>query len=253
MAEEAGDVAPQGTRGSVRRRHPRLGMDQARLSGRGWTRPLQSGQRSQGSQHRNLWVDRSSPGGGRRPASQDRRGRQRGRRGNSSSAPGMDMLHKIKYYITDDAAIKLYEAMILPYMDHGDIFFMHANSVLVKKLQTLQNRALRICNNARLNVPMDILHLSAQLPKLRARCTTHLLHFMYENKIKNSRLKTCTIATRLHDAPVFDTYKPSCEKSKTNVLYSGAIMWNNLPVFTCNIETFLLFKNNQKQWALSQT
>ena len=32
--------------------------------------------------------------------------------------------------------------------------------------------------------------------------------------------------TRLHQAPVFNTYKPNNERAKQNVLYRGAILWN---------------------------
>ena len=91
----------------------------------------------------------------------------------------MFLLHKIRYYITEDAAIKIYKSMILPYIDYGDIFFMNSNANQVKKLQTLQNRALRICYSARLNVPIDMLHQLSQIPKLDARRITHVLNFMF--------------------------------------------------------------------------
>ena len=79
-----------------------------------------------------------------------------------------------KFYITDNAAIKIYKSMILPYLDYGDIFFMNANSIQVKKLQTLKNCALTIGNSIP-NIPIDILHQAAQIPKLIARRETHLL------------------------------------------------------------------------------
>ena len=94
------------------------------------------------------------------------------------------LLHKIKYYITEDASVKIYKSMIVPYLDFGDIFFMHSNAKQVKKLQTLQNRALRICYSDRPNVPTDMLHQSAQISKLKERRETHLLNFMYKNKTK---------------------------------------------------------------------
>ena len=60
------------------------------------------------------------------------------------------------------------------------------------------------------------------------------------------------IRTRLHDAPVFEQIKPTCEKYKQNVFYSGAVSWNTLPSQTRNIETYEEFKFQQKRWALSQ-
>ena len=162
------------------------------------------------------------------------------------------LLNKIKYYITDDAAIKIYKAMILSYMDYGDIFFMNSNSTQVNKLQTLQNRALRICYNSRPKMPTDILHQSAQVPKLKARRVTHLLNFMYKNKGNNMMLNARIVRTRLHDAPVFATKLPTCEKYRMNVYYNGAVAWNSLPVHIRNTESYCIFKNKQKIWALGQ-
>ena len=161
------------------------------------------------------------------------------------------LLHKIKYYITEDAATRIYKSMIMPYLDYGDIFFMNANSVQVKKLQTLQNRALKICHDTP-NVPINILHQSVQIPKLVPRRKTHLLNFMYKNRFNVKILNTRNVRTRLHDAPVFNTKKPNSEKYKANVYYNGDVCWNVLPVHIRNTETYDMFKNCQKQWALSQ-
>ena len=164
------------------------------------------------------------------------------------------LLHKIRCYITEDAAVKIYKSMILPYVDYGDIFYMNANSGLVEKLQTLQNRALRICFTARLITPTQILHRSAQISKLKPRRITHLVNYMFKNKSNIRYLNVRNINTRLHDAPVFKTTctKPNCEKFKANVYYNGAMAWNNLAVNIRNIETYEIFKTTQKKWALSQ-
>ena len=79
----------------------------------------------------------------------------------------MFLLHKIKSYITEDTATKIYKSMILPYLDYGDIFYMNSTTKQVKKLQILQNKALKICYNDRPNIPYDVLHQSAQLLKVR--------------------------------------------------------------------------------------
>ena len=119
--------------------------------------------------------------------------------------------------------------MILPYLDYGDIFIMNANSVQVKKLQTLQNRALNICHSIP-NVPINILHQSAQIPKLIPRRETHLRNFRFKNKSNPKIINNRNVRTRLHGAPVFITQKPNCEKYKANVFYKGDTSWNQLPV-----------------------
>ena len=162
------------------------------------------------------------------------------------------LLQKIKYYITDDAATKIYKTMILPYAEYGDIFFINANNQQLKKLQTLQNRALRICLNVPLHTPVEILHQSVQIPMLKIRREVHLRNFMYKMKFNIKFLNMRDIRTRLHDAPVFEIMKPNCEKFKQNVFYIGAISWNILSIQNRNIETYEEFKNQQKKWALRQ-
>ena len=162
------------------------------------------------------------------------------------------MLSKIRKYITEDAAIKIYKTMILPYVDYGDIFFINSNQQQTKKLQTLQNRALRICLNTRLQTPIKILHQSIQLPKLTARREAHLINFMYKYKNNEKYLNNRNVRTRLHDAPVFKTLKPNNEKYKNNVFYIGAVKWNNLPSHIRNIETYNKFKWNSKNWSIRQ-
>ena len=68
------------------------------------------------------------------------------------------------------------------------------------------------------------------------RRLSHLLTFMHKQKHDEELLKIPGIITRLHSAPVFDTYKPYNEKARSNVLYRGAIEWNNLAPNDTNLE-----------------
>ena len=43
------------------------------------------------------------------------------------------LLRRIKYYITEEAAIRIYKSKIIPYLDYGDILFMNSNAKQVKK------------------------------------------------------------------------------------------------------------------------
>ena len=103
------------------------------------------------------------------------------------------LLQKIRSYINDDAAIKMYKTMILPYADYGDIFFINANNKQLQKLETLQNRALRICLNVAIYIPVEVLHQSAQLPMLRVRRMVHLRNFMFKMKTNIKYLNTRNI------------------------------------------------------------
>ena len=162
----------------------------------------------------------------------------------------ISILKKLRFYITEEAAVKIYKTMILPYMDYGDVFVINANAKQIKKLQTLQNKALRTCLNPHPETPVDMLHQSVQLPKLDVRREAHLLNFMYKYKENKLYLNNRNIRTRLHDAPVFKTVKPNVEKFKNNIFYNGAVKWNNLTSDIRNIETYDKFKLKSKQWSL---
>lgn len=53
-------------------------------------------------------------------------------------------LSRIRASITKDTALTLYKSMILTLFDYGCISYRSTNSSLVNKLQTLQNKAIRI-------------------------------------------------------------------------------------------------------------
>ena len=63
---------------------------------------------------------------------------------------------------------------------------------------------------------------------------------MHKQSHNTELLKKTGIKTRLHDALVFKTYKPSNEKARQNVLYRGANAWNLLSSSdrNCNFDTF---------------
>ena len=48
--------------------------------------------------------------------------------------------------------------------------------------------------------------------------------FMHKQSLNTDLLKQIEVRTRLHDAPVFKTYKPNNEKACQNVMYRGAIL-----------------------------
>ena len=67
---------------------------------------------------------------------------------------------------------------------------------------------------------------------------------MHTQKSNVALLNSKRVDTRLHNVPVFNTYKPNNEKARNNVLYKGAMKWNELAANDRNLD-FKSFKNNQ--------
>ena len=89
---------------------------------------------------------------------------------------------------------------LLPYLDYGDIIYDGANLKFLKKLQTLQNRGLRICNNERGHIPTVVLHQKCKVAQLTTRRTAHVRNFMYKKQICMELIDRRPINTRSHDA-----------------------------------------------------
>ena len=134
----------------------------------------------------------------------------------------LSLLQKLRPLITRQAAIQIYKSMVIPYFDYGDILYNCSSEKLFTKLQKLQNRGLKICfgNGNR-------------------------------QKYNNYLLDIRDIRTRAHDAILYNTKQPRCEKYKHNIYYYSARLWNQLPVKERKIDDYDTFKNVQKLNALS--
>ena len=76
---------------------------------------------------------------------------------------------------------------------------------------------------------------------------------MSKEKTNQHLLKFTQIQTRLHLAPVFKTYKPNNEKARANIIYRGAIEWNNLPAIERNLNSDKFKKKQKKKLQLTYT
>ena len=162
----------------------------------------------------------------------------------------ISLLSKIRNYISETAAINIYKTMIIPYLDYGDIIYYNLTMKIKGKLQTLQERALKICIKPQHHTPVELLHRSAKIAPLYKRRLSHVYNFMYKQQTVVNRLDLRKIHTRRRDANVFVTKRPNCDKYKKNIFYYGAVLWNKLPVKIRKIESYTAFKTYQKNLML---
>ena len=160
------------------------------------------------------------------------------------------LLSKLKRYLNDNTAITIYKSMMLPYFDYADVIFDKALNKDIKKLQTLQNKCLRICLGEERRFHADRAHKVTDTPFLKDRRKAHIRNFMYLRKNKKELLNVREIRTRAHDAPLFNLKIPRSEAFKRSVGYSGAKEWNQLPPAIQNTGSYLAFKNVQKKEML---
>ena len=163
------------------------------------------------------------------------------------TAHKINLLSKVRQYLTEFASITIYKTMILPYFDFGDILFINSSKKQLNKLDHLQKRAIKICLKLGQNTLEEMLLRDAKVAKLNDRREAHLLNYMYKKKDCIELLDIKNVNTRARAAPLFKTIIPKCEKYKHSVFYYGAIKWNSLPVKIRNIGTYNSFKSLQKE------
>ena len=156
------------------------------------------------------------------------------------------LLGKIRKYLTEDVAMKIYKSMILPYLDYGDVVYGNANQEGLAMLQRLQNKCLKICKGYNLRFETNELHSVTKVPMLAARRTAHVNNFMYNRLSNRCLVDERDIRTRAHDAPLFKVDVPNLTTFTRAVKYSGAVQWNNLPADIRGIDNPETFKARQK-------
>ena len=153
------------------------------------------------------------------------------------------LLAKIRKYITQDVAIRIYKTMILPVLEYGDVLYDGVNEKLIGKLQTVQNRCLRTGLLPQEHIPTIRLHEICGIGNLVMRRKMHLQLYMFKQKHNVDLVNNRTVCTRAHDAILFTTKKPNSEKYKINVFYKGALAWNSMSVQIRRSQTYTILKD----------
>ena len=163
----------------------------------------------------------------------------------------MTLLAKLKKYLNGDSALLIYKTMMLPYFDYADVIICKANQKDIDKMQTLQNKCLRICVGGDRRFDTNRAHKLAKVPFLKDRREAHVCNFMYKRKNNVTLLNNREIRTRAHDAPLFNVPIPRCEAFKRSVSFHGSSSWNNLSVKIRNTENYSAFKLRSKYAMLA--
>ena len=159
------------------------------------------------------------------------------------------LMSKIRKYITEIACINIFKTMVLSLIEYCDIIYAGTSQGNLSNIDNLFYRGLRICVNNQAHLSKNELLTNCKISPLKDRRLSHLLIFMSKEKTNQNLLKLARIKTRLHLAPVFNTYKPNNEKARANVIYRGAIEWNNLPSIerNLNLDEFKVKQKRKQQ------
>ena len=136
--------------------------------------------------------------------------------------------------------------MVLPLVEQGDIYLSSSTKDSRKKLQILQNKALRCALVKENRFSTKELHKEAQLDPLKLRRRRHLLLHMYQfSKLKgfcNWKTKG-RITTRNNSKKLMIVKKPNSTKYQKSITYLGPKTWNNMPKSLHEVENYATFKS----------
>lgn len=165
------------------------------------------------------------------------------------------LLAKLRKCLTLKAAQDVYKAIIRPLMDVGDEFYDCAPKTYLKKLQILQNRAIRITYRLGPRESTTPYHGKTNLQKQADRRLLHTLRLIDWLVSQPEHRDTRELTTRSHDKTrrPLKLLRHQKKLYRRSFVYKGGIIWNALPTYIHNckqpdkLKTSLLdFINNGK-------
>ena len=156
-------------------------------------------------------------------------------------------LKRIRRFITATAALSIYKNMILPILEYGDVLMLSLNVNLKKKLQTMQNKALKCALGLDPYTTSDEVHRLAKLDTLKVRREQHTLQLMFKQRDnpflwKKKRVRRSGVLTRSAGKKQFILKKHKTERFQRSVTNKAPLLWNKLPKNIQDIRELNLFK-----------
>lgn len=92
----------------------------------------------------------------------------------------LSKLKKVRNFLSESTALRIYKTMILPIFDYGDVFYHNNNIKYLNKLQILKNKAIHIFFKlySRTNTEQD--QTALYLLDLHTRRNLHQIEFAFE-------------------------------------------------------------------------
>ena len=168
-------------------------------------------------------------------------------------------IKRIRHLTPFNVLIKVYNSLIQPHFDYCNVVWGNCNKGLSEKLQRLQNRAARILMSASYDSNLDDLfralgwrRLHYQRLEQKSILMYKTLHgmtpdylrsrFVYRDNARAYRLRNTENKLVLP--------QPRTDYLKRSFLYSGAQLWNNLPVDLRQASSLTDFKSTLSRHSL---
>ena len=144
---------------------------------------------------------------------------------------------KIRYLLTTEAVISVYKVCIQPLFDYNDFYYALLAKKYCKKLQAMQYRFLRIVfigSNFTRNVMLE----RVGIMDLTTMRKVHLAGLMFKRAKNPEYIDERRLPTRQFDKKVLKVPDVNLTKIFKSPIYEGSTLWNALPRYIQDSETF---------------
>lgn len=132
--------------------------------------------------------------------------------------------------LTKKAALAIYKTKILSYIDYNFLMYTSARKQYQLKLQTLQNKAIRIILRLPRCTNVDSHHVSLKIWHVETRYRLFLLKYAYSiaHSDRGDLMDSRDIRTRSHDGMLFTVPARCTSKYMNSFIYLAKMSWNCL-------------------------
>ena len=171
------------------------------------------------------------------------------------------LLSKLKEYLSTEHRVQFYKTYIQPHIDYCSSIWGGTSQHNLNRIYRLQKRAVKIILNYEYDdiaVSMDTLKVlnvyeriflrkAKFMFKISKSITPSYINQMFSLRSMNETLQSLRSTSNLN----FLTPRPQKEIFKQSLIYSGPVIWNNLPDYLKNIETTDSFHKQCIRWMKS--
>ncbi len=174
------------------------------------------------------------------------------------------LLSRIKQYISVEHRTLYYKAYIQPHFEYCSIIWGESSNINITKITKLQRRACKLILAEQyidLNTSMQILNIlnfdesvflqkAKTMYKITNKISPQYLCDLFQMR---ENLEQTNLTLRSNSTMTYVVPKPRNNMFKNSLSYSGAVIWNSIPLHIRNSKSIKSFSTNCMEWMLKRS
>ncbi len=165
----------------------------------------------------------------------------------------LGILRRVKFNLPKETLYMLYNSIVLPLFDYGDVVYGNCSAITLKGLQVLQNRGARMLLDCHYRTYSVIMLSELKLLNIKDRLNFHKICLVYKYRNGLVPQYLAEIFSNVRDKHEHHTraqtrqnltlVKPKNNQLKRSFKYSSALNWNNFNPVIRNATSLNIFKS----------